>query len=59
MQKESSELMQYAKEAIERKLQEEAAAEENTPMPTKTLAVIFDDIKTEALDYFAEALQMA
>lgn len=59
MQKESSELMQYAKEAIDRKVHEEAAAEDNMPMITKNLAIIFDDIRTEALDYFSESLQMA
>ena len=54
MQKESGELMQYAKETIENKVQEVVAAE--MPMPTKRLSLLFDDIRTEALDVFSDSL---
>ena len=42
--------------AIGRKITEEAAADANMPMATRTLAAIFDDIRTEALDAFSEPL---
>ena len=51
--------MQYAQELIERQAHEEAASDENMPMTMKQLQMIFDEIKSEALEFFTEPLQMA